>query len=122
MIKKSLAMAAAIAALAVASTAAEAHPRLKSSNPASHATLKTSPNAIRLNFSEGLIASFSGLTLTNGGRTVATGAPTVSGRDNTSLVVPLRAPLKPGAYSVAWHAVSVDTHRVSGSYSFKIAR
>jgi methionine-rich copper-binding protein CopC len=29
--------------------------------------------------------------------------------------------LSPGEYKVEWHAVSDDTHRVKGNYSFSVA-
>jgi methionine-rich copper-binding protein CopC len=28
--------------------------------------------------------------------------------------------LRPGAYTVTWHSVGHDTHRVTGSFSFKV--
>jgi methionine-rich copper-binding protein CopC len=37
------------------------------------------------------------------------------------LVVPVNQPLPPGDYKVEWHAVSDDTHRVTGSCSFSVA-
>ena len=36
--------------------------------------------------------------------------------------VPIAKPLSPGTYDVDWHAVSVDTHRVNGHFSFKVAQ
>jgi copper resistance protein C len=42
--------------------------------------------------------------------------------DRKQLVVPLPSPLIAGRYKVAWHAVSEDTHRVKGEYSFEVAR
>jgi methionine-rich copper-binding protein CopC len=123
MFMRYLAAAAAIATVAAAATNASAHPRLMLSNPRQGAVLKNSPGAIRMDFSEGLVPRFTGIALTDShGGTVATGPASVSGPESTRLVVPLRAQLKPGTYNVAWHAVSVDTHRVSGKYSFKIAR
>ncbi|MDU1671067.1 MAG: copper resistance protein CopC [Bradyrhizobium sp.] len=38
------------------------------------------------------------------------------------LVVPVKQELSPGEYKVEWHAVSDDTHRVKGSYSFSVRR
>jgi methionine-rich copper-binding protein CopC len=115
-------VAALAAAFALATTAADAHPRLRDSNPAAGSILKTAPTSIRISFSEGLVPRFTGLVLKDGsGRTVPTGDASVSGPDNTQLAVPIRASLKPGTYRVAWHAVSVDTHRVAGSYSFRIS-
>ena len=115
-------VAALAAAFALATTAADAHPRLRDSTPAAGSILRTAPTSIRMSFSEGLIPRFTGLVLKDGGgHTVPTGDPSVSGPDNTQLSVPIRSSLKPGTYRVAWHAVSVDTHHVSGSYSFRIS-
>jgi hypothetical protein len=111
-----------IAALAGGATAASAHPKLQSSNPAAGATLKTSPKEIRMNFSEELVAMFSGIEVKNGGgKPVPTGKPTLVRGDTRKIIVPILARLAPGTYRVAWHAVSVDTHRISGTYAFKIA-
>jgi methionine-rich copper-binding protein CopC len=35
------------------------------------------------------------------------------------MMVPLRS-LAPGTYRVAWHVVSVDTHRTEGAYTFAV--
>lgn len=115
-------VAALAAAFALAATAADAHPRLKDSSPAAGSIVKNAPTSIRMSFSEGLIPRFTGLVLKDAsGRAVPTGSASVNGPDNTDLTVPIRAQLKPGTYRVAWHAVSVDTHRVTGSYSFRIS-
>jgi len=116
---------AALAVLAMAALAgsAEAHPKLKSASPAADGSSKVSPKEIRLNFSEGVIAKFSGLELKDeAGKTIATGAPANDPGDRKQLVVPLPAPLTAGRYKVTWHAVSEDTHRVKGEYSFGVDR
>lgn len=111
------------AALGLGATAATAHPRLQTSNPVPGATLKVAPKDIRLSFSEELVPSFTGLELkTAAGKSIPTGKATLVTGDNRKIVVPISARLAPGTYNVAWHAVSVDTHRVTGSYSFKVTR
>jgi methionine-rich copper-binding protein CopC len=116
-----LSLAAALATASIVSTVAEAHPHLTHSDPAPGAVLKSAPSAIRMIFSEGLVPRFTGLSLVDGhGGTIPTGSADVGGRDNTELTVAVRSKLAPGTYSVRWHAVSVDTHRVTGSYSFKV--
>jgi copper resistance protein C len=119
-------IAAALLALSAAGLAgapANAHPALTSSNPQANAPAAGSPAEIRLSFSERLIAKFSGVDLKDeSGKPVATGAATVDPKDGKQLVVPLTAPLAAGSYTVLWHAVSEDTHRVTGQYSFKVAR
>jgi len=108
---------------ALGATAASAHPRLQASNPAPGATLQTPPRDIRMTFSEALVPSFTGLELkTAGGKSIATGKAALVAGDSRKIVVPITARLAAGAYTVAWHAVSTDTHRVAGSYTFKVAR
>ena len=106
---------------------AEAHPALESTVPASDKGGTPSPGQvglkqIRLRFSEYVMAKFSGLDLRDkDGRKIATEAPATDPTDPKQLVVPLIAPLSPGRYTVTWHAVSADTHRVKGEYTFTIA-
>jgi methionine-rich copper-binding protein CopC len=118
----------AIATLAVLvvgalATSADAHPKLKSATPAADISSKVSLKEIKLSFSEGVIAKFSGLEIKDqAGKTITTGVPANDPGDRKQLVVPLEAPLSAGRYTVTWHAVSEDTHRVKGQYSFDVAR
>ena len=113
----------AVLAMGALSTSAEAHPKLKSVSPAADVSSKVSPKEIKLNFSEGVIAKLFGLELKDeAGKTILTGVPATDPGDRKQLVVPLQSPLIAGRYTVAWHAVSEDTHRVKGEYSFEVAR
>jgi len=49
-------------------------------------------------------------------------SPTVDPNHKRQLIVPISNSLQPGTYDVDWHAVSVDTHKVSGHFSFKVAQ
>src|SRR6266571_913832 len=98
----------AVMAIGLAATPAMAHPKLLSASPAADGS-STAPKEIKLNFSEGVIAKFSGLELKDdSGKAVATGAPVNDPKDQKQLVVPLPAPLTAGHYTVTWHAVSED--------------
>lgn len=109
-------------AMFTAASAANAHPKLESSDPAPDATVSSAPKEIRLNFSEGVLAKFSGIELKDAaGKPVATGEPATDPKDKKLLIVPVTANLTPDSYTVTWHAVSDDTHRVEGKYSFKLA-
>jgi methionine-rich copper-binding protein CopC len=113
----------AVLAISLLATSANAHPKLNSVSPTPDVSSKVSPTEIKLNFSEGVIAKFSGLELKDeAGKTIATGVPANDPRDQKQLVVPLPAPLTAGHYTVTWHAVSEDTHRVKGEYSFGVDR
>ena len=98
-----------------------AHPKLESATPAADISVVASPKEVKLNFSEGIIAKFSGLELKDeSGRAVTTGDPVVDPKDPKQLVVPVPTALGAGRYTVTWHAVSEDTHKVSGDYSFRV--
>ena len=124
MMRKKIALALlALSAASLLGTSANAHPTLTSSNPRANISAASSPTEIRLNFSEGGIAKFSGVELKDeSGKPITTGAATVDPKDKKQLVVPLATPLTAGRYTVYWHAVAEDTHRVTGQYSFKVER
>jgi methionine-rich copper-binding protein CopC len=110
-----------VALMILAGSVANAHPLPKTATPKPNAVLTTSPAEIRIGFSEGLVAAFSGLEVDDQGGTAAeTGEATVNPQDDKELVVPIRAKLAPGTYTVKWHAVGTDTHHVSGHYSFQV--
>lgn len=114
----------ALALLGVAS-AEQAHPKLVSASPAANATV-VEPGRVELRFSEKLMPKFSGADLMMTGHGGASHAPmkvtataAVAG-DGSTLVLTPKAPLVPGRYTVAWHVVSSDTHRVAGNYAFAV--
>jgi methionine-rich copper-binding protein CopC len=105
----------AISLAAMAAAPAWAHARLKSSDPAANASVK-SPSLIRLIFSEKLEPAFSGAILSDEAGKKIPVAASVGGA--TITLMPLA--LKPGAYTVNWHTVGHDTHRITGNFSFKV--
>ena len=115
---------AQVLALAVAilsGNAAYAHPQFLSAEPAAGSAIAP-PHQIRITFSEPLIPQFCGIELKNqSGKLIATGKSETDPADRKILVVPVKEQLAPGDYKVEWHAVSEDTHRVKGSYSFSVS-
>jgi methionine-rich copper-binding protein CopC len=100
-----------------------AHAFLDRAIPAVGGSVAASPSEVRLFFTEAVVAQFSGAQLTAAsGAPVATGALTQDAADRSSLVLPIAQALPPGAYTVKWHAVSVDTHRSQGTFSFSVGR
>jgi methionine-rich copper-binding protein CopC len=96
---------------------AAAHAFLEKATPSASANLRVAPANVTLKFSEALEPAFSGMTVTNAaGRDMSTGPTVTTGAE---MLVPLGV-LKPGRYSMRWHAVSVDTHRTDGRYEFTI--
>ena len=108
-------------------TPALAHPKLVAANPAANA-LVAKPSKLELRFSEKLVGQFSSVDLVmtgmpgmaNHGPMKVSGLATSVGADGKTLVVKLKQPLAAGTYKLDWHAVSADTHRVNGSYSFNV--
>jgi methionine-rich copper-binding protein CopC len=118
--KRRASIALAVAAATTAS-AAIAHPLPRAASPAPNAVLAKSPPEIRITFSEGLVAAFSGLELKDAaGHAMALRPSMVDPQDHKQLAAPIKAPLPPGTYTANWHAVGDDTHHVSGHYSFQV--
>lgn len=110
-----------LASASLFATAALAHPLPKSADPKPNAVLTASPTEIRIGFSEGLVAAFTGMEVDDAsGKAVSTGTAALDPNDSKELILPLAAKLAPGAYTVKWHAVGDDTHHVGGHYSFQV--
>jgi len=126
MTRLSLLLAAPLIAMALP-TAAFAHPKLLSSTPAAGSTA-AKPKEIKLVFSERLVAQFSGIDLTMTSMPgMAKHAPmkisgftTAVAADGKTLVASLPRPLPAGSYTLKWHAVAADTHRIAGEISFAV--
>lgn len=121
-------VAPVLAALAlISSGAALAHAKLVSSSPAADAKA-TNVKTISLSFSEGLIEKLSGVEIVMTGMPgMADHAPmkvsgfkTTLGADGKAMTIALPRPLPAGTYTLKWHAVTTDTHRIEGSYNFSV--
>ena len=105
----------ALAAVALfAATQVQAHAKLLAANPSANATV-AAPKQIVLRFSEKLQPKFSGFDLSRGGARVP--MKVTVGKDRRNMMGAV-SPLAPGAYRVAWYAVTADAHRIQGVYSF----
>lgn len=103
------------------SPAAFAHAHLKNQSPAADSAVTAAPQALTLNFTEGIEPTFSGVTITGPQEAkVKTGEVKLNEKDNNQLIVPVEESLKPGEYSVDWHVVSVDGHKTKGNYHFSV--
>ena len=106
-----------------ASGAALAHAHLKSSDPDKNATLKAAPSHILLTFSEPIELSFSAVTITAPDKSEIKAGDLSHGKESDSHVVdaPVTIPAGAGTYSVNWRVLSMDGHKMKGSYQFSIA-
>jgi copper resistance protein C len=111
--------AAAFAVCTIASTA-DASPRLLGSTPTAGSVVKSGLTSIRINFSEPVDASQSGVAIANdSGQPLTTGKAGTNGNNIRQMVVPVTGKLEPGMYTVVWHAVGRDAVRVNGTFFFE---
>jgi methionine-rich copper-binding protein CopC len=121
--RSSLTIFVAVAAITSMTTRADAHAHYRSSIPAADAVIQRAPDALRINFSEGVEPAFSHVGVVGGqGQTVATGPLSTAAGDASVVLVPIRAPMQPGRYQVMWQVTAVDTHRTHGTYTFTLGR
>jgi hypothetical protein len=105
--------------LLVMNKEADAHAFLLKSDPTVGATV-TAPKTLRLEFSEAVELSLSGVDVANGsGAAVPVQKAHFDGNDHKVLLTDL-PPLPPGAYRAKWHVVSVDSHRTEGDFAFTV--
>ncbi len=116
----SAATGAALALLGAAS--AFAHAQLRSATPAAGSSVQTAPAEVVVNFSEALEGAFSSLAVHDAaGNRVDKADSHLDQNDKTTIRVSL-PPLQQGVYTVDWRAVSADTHRVNGSFIFRVGQ
>lgn len=104
-----------------------AHPKLLTTSPSANASVAR-PNTVRLKFSENLIGSMTSADVMMTGMpgnahhkpVKMTGFKGVLGSDGKTLTLTRARTLSTGSYRVLWHAVAIDTHRVSGSFNFAV--
>ncbi|OYZ13063.1 MAG: hypothetical protein B7Y35_14020 [Sphingomonadales bacterium 28-64-96] len=105
--------------VALIATQAFAHPKLVTSTPAEGASV-TAPAQINLSFSEKLFDKLSGAKLIKADGTQATNVVVSIGGDGKSMRIVPASPLAAGSYTVEWHGVGGDTHRVTGAMRFTV--
>lgn len=110
----------ALVALMASAGAAFAHAHLQQATPAADSSA-SDVKELRLQFSEGVEQAFTKVALTRDGAPVALSSVKTEPADKKVLVVTPEQPLAAGQYEVKWNAVSVDTHKTEGTYSFKVS-
>ena len=109
----------ALSSLWLGTGAAYAHAHLTRSEPRDGSTVIPAPQEVDLWFTEGLEPAFSGVEVRDAqGSRVDQGDPQISG---ATMHVGLKA-LPPGTYKVNWHALSIDTHKTDGTFSFQVGQ
>jgi methionine-rich copper-binding protein CopC len=105
-----------------AQAAAFAHAHLDRSMPAAGATLKDAPKEVMIWFTEAVEPKFSNIEVRDAkGVPVQDGAASGVPGNTAQLRVGLKQ-LAPGTYTVKWRALSVDTHRSQGDFTFRVGQ
>ncbi|MFF7363905.1 copper resistance protein CopC [Streptomyces sp. NPDC008125] len=101
---------------------ASAHAALTGSDPQDGAVVDAAPRDVTLSFSESVSLSDDAIrVLDPSGKRADTGAPRAVGDGKAArYAVTLHTGLPDGTYTVAWQAVSADSHPVSGAFTFSI--
>lgn len=120
-IKRTLFVVPACAVLVLGGAGvASAHAHLVRATPAAGGTVQTAPNEVTLRFNEKLENTFSSVTVRDAaGKQIDKGDPRVDKADRAVMRISL-PPLSPGVYKVEWRALSTDTHKSNGDFTFQV--
>ncbi|MER6212549.1 copper resistance CopC/CopD family protein [Streptomyces sp. NPDC001272] len=117
-----LVLAALLAALFTAASPATAHAALTASDPKDGAVVATAPAQVTLSFSEEVAMGDDSIRVMDPqGKRVDTGE--LRNMCSGSVIrygTALHSGLPDGTYTVAWQAVSADSHPVSGAFTFSV--
>jgi copper resistance protein C len=118
--RTTIVLAASAALVLSGAVAAFAHAHLVRATPPAGGTVNAAPSEVTLRFSEKLEPKFSSVVVRDAaGKQVDKGESTVDKADRMVIRV-LLPPLEPGVYKVEWRAVSADTHKIDGNFTFKV--
>ncbi|MEV5509111.1 copper resistance CopC/CopD family protein [Streptomyces orinoci] len=114
-------LAALLCTLTVGAGTAAAHAALVATDPKSGSVLPSAPQRVQLTFSEGVLLSADSVrVLDPQGKRVDEGRPAHSGGRTDTAEVALNSGIADGTYTVAWQAVSADSHPVAGAFTFSV--
>jgi methionine-rich copper-binding protein CopC len=115
--RKFIVLAAAVSALMAGQ--ASAHARLIMGTPKAGSTV-AAPKALTLRYSEEIVPAASSVKVATGaGAAVATGALALD-KTRKIVTVPFTGALAAGAYKVAWHMKTEDSHETDGTFGFTV--
>lgn len=116
-----LVLGTAIALLLGGAGPASAHAALVSSDPARDSVVQTAPGEVTLTFSETVILADDAIrVLDPESKRVDEGKSGHADGDSATARVTLHSGLPDGTFTVAWKAVSADSHPIAGAFTFSI--
>jgi methionine-rich copper-binding protein CopC len=108
--------------LLVASAQLEAHAFLQRAEPSVGSTVQTSPNEVRIRFTENIEPAFSSIQVFDGSGKEVDKRDVHRDRSDHALLHVSLPRLGAGTYKVVWRVVSVDTHVTNGNFTFRVIR
>jgi copper transport protein len=115
------ALAGALALVLAVVRIATAHATLIGSEPPAGSRISSSPERIRLLFSEPVEPNLTKISLIAADGKLLAVSTSGDPHDVHAVIARVEIPLGPGEYRVAWHIVSADGHPVGGSFLFGVA-
>ena len=98
-----------------------AHAYLQSASPPVDSTITQPPKEVTIVFTGAIEPQFSTIEVTGqDGKRVDNAKPHLIATDATRLAVGVGS-LSSQAYTVVWHATSVDTHKTEGQFQFTVS-
>ncbi len=120
-VRATLVAAVIIVAATGASSTATLHTSLKKASPAVNDTVATSPDSLKLWFSETVELPLTKVLLNGGGSVRKLSAAAMGGSAaDAPVVYAVMQTLGAGKYTVDWTVAGKDGHAVKGSYSFVV--
>jgi copper resistance protein C len=100
----------------------EAHAFLEHAEPGVGSTVQTSPNEVRIRFTENIEPAFSSIQVFDASNRQVDKRDVHLDRSDHALLHVSLPRLGAGTYKVVWRVVSVDTHTTNGSFMFRVVR
>jgi copper resistance protein C len=100
----------------------EAHAFVEHAEPPAGSTVQTSPNEIKIRFTEKIEPAFSSIQVFDASKKEVDKRDVHLDRADRALLHVSLPQLGAGTYTVAWRVVSVDTHVTKGTFNFRVAK
>jgi copper resistance protein C len=100
----------------------EAHAFLRDAEPGVGSTVQTSPNEVKIRFTENIEPAFSSIQVFDASNSQVDKRDVHLDRSDHALLRVSLPQLGVGTYKVVWRVVSVDTHVTNGSFTFRVVR
>jgi copper resistance protein C len=100
----------------------EAHAFIREADPGVGSTVQTSPNEVRIRFTENIEPAFSSIQVFDASGKELDKRDVHLDRSDRALLHVSLPRLGAGIYKVVWRVVSVDTHVTNGNFTFRVTR